>query len=441
MLSKYITNLAICLLLLSINEITSAQLVDGYPEEIANKLLEQQQAETSSIAKMPNPEAANFLFSNKRWDPGSKILVAFNGGDVNLHRAIEQQAKLWEKYANINFDFGYDPIKNKYRTWSESDAHRVAHIRIGFSEPGYWSTVGTDSISNYGHGERNSASMNFQGFADIPIELLNPRWKYIVIHEFGHALGLDHEHQHPICGKEFRWETGPNGEESVYKIFKDWQGWKPQVVDINLKPKPIKTNSDYMTQIPDKESVMMYAMPAQAFIKGDKSPCFTRVENKNISKLDGLGAKMAYPMNPTEALQTADAYKRAALSLASTPLDGLNDTEKTVVKSRLETALQSRKPLLYIQIHNESDRKEALKIQELARESGFFAPGIENVSHKNLKSGPQIEVRYFRDSDLDSAQQISSLLTNQLGVEKVKILHVKALASTVTRNMVEVWYP
>lgn len=422
------------LLLFMLNQLSNAQLVDGYPDELAKKLSDQKEAELSAISKLPNQEQADYLFSKRRWDPGSKILVAFNGGDVKLHRAIEQQAKLWEKYANIEFDFGYDRAKNAYRMWSKSDFYRVAHIRIGFSEPGYWSLMGTDSMSY----PANSASMNFHDFADNNLELLPSRWKTVILHEFGHALGLHHEHQHPICNQDIRWESGPSGEPNVYEIFQTWQRWSRPKVNINLQP---QYNADFISSIPDKKSIMMYAMPSQVFKNGEHSLCFIKVENKNLSDLDRLGAKIAYPKNPTEALETTLAYKKVALAIAAAPLDKLNEAEQSVVKVRLNSATQAKTPLLYVQIHHESDREEAVKLQNLARQKGFFAPGIENVSRKNLKSGPQVEVRYFREIDIGSAQQIASMLKKELGINDVKILHVRSLAASVSRNLVEVWYP
>ena len=134
---------------------------DSYPIEIAEKLLEKQRLEREASLKIKD-ETSNFLFNKNRWVPGSIVVVAFNGGNKNLHKAIADVASQWTRHANIKFDFGYDPATNSYRQWSTNDSSYKAHIRIGFSSSGYWSYIGRDSVSEYA--PANAASMNFEGF-------------------------------------------------------------------------------------------------------------------------------------------------------------------------------------------------------------------------------------------------------------------------------------
>lgn len=413
----------------------NAQL-DSYPNAVAKQILEQRNAEISASSKLPGTEA-RYLFSRKRWTPGSKVLVAFNGGAPGLHKAIAEQAQLWMQHANLTLDFGYNPATGQFRTWTKQDANRSAHIRIGFSEEGYWSHVGTDSVSAFV--PANSASMNFSGFSEQWPNLMPERWKTVVVHEFGHALGLHHGHQHSKCTNEFRWEQGASGEKSVYDVFQTYQGWSRETVDVNLRP----VSAGSIDEFPDVDlrSVMYYAMPAQSYIKGAKSPCFLAKENSAISAIDRIGAQFAYPKNATQAVEVALAYAQASAVLSNQPKVNLSSEERAAVQARLDSAIEAKKPLLYIHIQREGDRDIAREMQTIGRNAGFFVPGIENVSRKGLKTGARPQVRFFREVDAQYAETVAKLIADQLKTSNVQIVKVKSLASSVSRNLVEIWLP
>lgn len=113
------------------------------------------------------PARAVFLFK-KMWINGSNLRVRFMGGNPAQQALAKEQALWWTEYANLTFDFNNAPD---------------AEIRIAFnSSDGAWSYVGTDCQGI----PRDQPTMNL-GFLDGGT----------AGHEFGHAIGLAHEHQNP----------------------------------------------------------------------------------------------------------------------------------------------------------------------------------------------------------------------------------------------------
>ena len=117
-------------------------------------------------------------------------------------RASGERRKLWHKKTlNVCFVEKHrreDEIFEIAQTWSKHcgidfkkvQNRRDSDIRIGYhSDEGAWSYVGTDCAEI----PLNELTMNL-GFID----------KATVLHEFGHALGLIHEHQSPGEGG-FKW--------------------------------------------------------------------------------------------------------------------------------------------------------------------------------------------------------------------------------------------
>ena len=119
-----------------------------------------------------------------------------------LLRASGERRKLWpKKTLNVYFvekNRQEDEIFELAQTWSQYCGIQFkkvtsrfgSDIRIGFNEnDGAWSYVGTDCAEI----PLNELTMNL-GFID----------RATVLHEFGHAIGLIHEHQSPGKGG-FEW--------------------------------------------------------------------------------------------------------------------------------------------------------------------------------------------------------------------------------------------
>ena len=194
-----------------------------------------------------------------RW---KKNILKVHFTDINNFDLKEKTLNLaneWSKSAKIKFILSADI--------SESD------IRVSFKESrGYMSAIG------------NSANRkSYDGKATLWLQDLDTRtnneFRRVVLHEFGHAIGLEHELQSP--NSNIQWDTA-----KVYTYYKSTYDWSPQMVnDFVLK----KINTGEYTRF-DTNSIMIYAVPA-FLTKNHQEISWP----ENLSFLDKKTIKKYYP--------------------------------------------------------------------------------------------------------------------------------------------------
>lgn len=164
----------------------------------------------------------------KFWQNGSTLKVRFMNGSTFIKNKVKQIALQWSNHANIHFEF----VEYGY-----------AEIRILFNERGkHDSYVGTDANLI----PQDSQTMNIGFMQDKYPE---HEYKRVILHEFGHAIGLEHEHQNPNV-------SIPWDKAAVYNYYAQTQGWDKVTVDNNiLSPKQKVRYSKY-----DSKSIMHYAV-------------------------------------------------------------------------------------------------------------------------------------------------------------------------------------
>jgi hypothetical protein len=311
------------------------RIMEGYPAWIIDRLKLRDQKILDDLGDKLGSGAvpsALIVLRTAEWSPGSTITVAFNGGTPRLHALLERIVSEWSEFANIKFDFGRD-ASGHYRTWSPSDLDYKADVRVAFNGDGYWSVVGKNTI-NPDLYQPGTQTMNLQGFdSSLPYG-----FEGVARHEFGHVLGLEHEHQSPVVTCGFRWADDPgyvpttdqsgafthDAQNRFPGIYTYMEGppnkWSKQQVDYNLLPLSKVDNipvTDYSIGPFDKLSIMKYYYPDRMFVSGKNSQCYSPNENYDLSAEDKQLIAASYPKDATAAAALLEKKRQAIESVLS----------------------------------------------------------------------------------------------------------------------------
>ncbi|MGE0240474.1 MAG: hypothetical protein AB7S59_17280, partial [Parvibaculaceae bacterium] len=148
----------------------------------------------------------------------------------------------------------------------------------------------------------NEASLNLGGFMNVAPDQLSDYEIGTIRHEFGHALGIEHEHQNPKggCDKEYNWQL-------IYQYLEGPpNNWTKETIDWNLRQ---ASGEDLQLTKFDKTSVMLYQFPADFYKKGAKSKCFVPEPNSQISSGDRALIAAMYPANESARLEAFQKNK------------------------------------------------------------------------------------------------------------------------------------
>lgn len=202
--------------------------------------------------------------TKKFWKPGRVLRVRFLDGNETVQTRLQPFAHIWSQYSNISFQFGSDPD---------------AEIRVTFKLTGSWSYIGTDALAL----AKDQPTMNFGWLTPTTG---NDEYSRVVTHEFGHALGLIHEHQNPVT--DIPWN-----KQAVYDYYQGPpNNWSKSQVDVNLfqrYSKDVTTFTEF-----DRKSIMLYPIPAQFLT----DPKLEVGWNKTLSELDKKFVASIYPHPP-----------------------------------------------------------------------------------------------------------------------------------------------
>jgi serralysin len=177
------------------------------------------------------------LQKNFKWTKGETITVGFLDGDPEVQSRVRAVAREWVGSGMANLDFSFIP-----------DASH-ALIRISFRYEGSWSLIGTACKRQT---DRALPTMNFGWLTKNSSE---EELRRVVLHEFGHALGLIHEHQNP--GGLIHW----NRAQVERDLSEPPNNWTPEEIELNMFQPFERAETNYTAL--DPQSIMMYPIPTK----------------------------------------------------------------------------------------------------------------------------------------------------------------------------------
>jgi serralysin len=161
------------------------------------------------------------------WESGTTLRIRFMSGSPASQQRVINIARQWEKFANIRFDFIKSGNSDIRILLSAGEGHASLVGRKAITEPEEQFTMLLDT-----------ADLGNSGKA----------WQTVVLHQFGHALGLQHEHATPLHG--ILWNKA-----AIYQQFGVFGLSKEEVDEVIFPDLNLSHANGTML---DRKSIMVY---------------------------------------------------------------------------------------------------------------------------------------------------------------------------------------
>ena len=291
-----------------------------------------------------------------RWPQSNELIICFRSGTRKARARVAEGAKEWMQYVNLRLNLGDG---QNFRSCKGDNSE---HIKIDFlnsgPDAGHWSYVGTQSA-------QMQHSMNLQGLSrdDLPRGTDLKEARRIVLHEFGHALGFEHEHQNPsaLCHNEFDMKEVTSWARRL--------NWNSSEVERNLLKLQPSTSLKYTRH--DQKSVMHYSLPEKLLKNGRSSRCWVEV-NFELSEGDKNFARELYP-KPVAGISASDEDLRGSPVPRSAAPD----------RAAAEASFRER----LIELYEARVKKAGVPASSVAEFVGRFRKHLEAI-RKRAEAGP-----------------------------------------------------
>lgn len=188
---------------------------------------------SSSFALDTTKPTRGMADNNYLWDNGKTINVKILSGSKAMKLKVQKWASEWMKYANIKFKFVNDGPA-QIRVYMGDEKGGYGHVTMG---------LGVVCLRR----DEKDFTMHFDT-TDFKNDINDKHFRGTVLHEFGHALGLIHEHMSPTSG--IQWDSA-----AVY-ARKGLTGWSTEMTNAQLFK---KYNISYTNGTKyDPKSIMHY---------------------------------------------------------------------------------------------------------------------------------------------------------------------------------------
>lgn len=196
---------------------------------------------------IPNTEAKGVADKKALWTRGQTLKVGFLGGSAKLQDRVLATAKRWTKEGEGGANLMFAKVAEV----------TTADIRVAFdAEEGSWSYIGRGAEKV----DKDKPTMNLGWVAENSSE---KSFASVVLHEFGHAIALLHEHNHP--------DAVINWNKDV--VYADLKGkpnfWSKETIDYNVF-ESYPPGRVVKSLRPDMVSIMIYTIPGRWLLGGQK---------------------------------------------------------------------------------------------------------------------------------------------------------------------------